>query len=140
MVIAPYILLPSAAFAVILMVLFIRLVAGSRNAVLNAHIVQSFMAKEETNIPVLNLLLSQDHKYALVELNDKDPIRLIRAFGDKLVSQTISLSNLATKGRTVSIARQDFSHPAISFDLPPEEVLNPWAKSLIDQNRRGAQS
>jgi len=140
MIIEPYILLPSAAFFVILMIIFIRLVAGARNAVLTENKIMSFIAKEETNIPILNLLLSQDHKYALVELDDKDPVRLIRTFGDKLVSQTISLSILVTRGRTVSIERQDFSHPAIRFDLPPEDALTPWAKSFIYQNKAGVQS
>ncbi|MBL4739750.1 MAG: hypothetical protein JKY12_02080 [Sneathiella sp.] len=140
MVIEPYILLPISAFFTILMILFIRLIAGARNAVLTENKIRSFVAEEETNVPVRNLLLSQDNKYALVELDDKDPLRLIRTFGDKLVSQTISLSILVTKGRTVSIVRQDFSHPAISFDLPPEDALSPWAKSIIEENKLGVQS
>lgn len=137
MAIEPYILLPSAAFAVVLMILFIRLVAGPRDAALTDAAVRSFIAAEETNVVIKNIVLSQDNKYALVELADADPLRLVRTFGDKLVFQTITPASLKTKGRTVSIGRQDFSHPAISFDLPPEKGLSQWAKSLIENNKIG---
>ncbi len=131
--IEPYILTPSAALAVLFMVLFIRLIAGSRNAYLTDGNVTEFLSKEETSIELQHLLISDDNRYALIELKDKDPFRLVRSFGDKIVMQSISPEDLKSKNQKIRIPRKDISHPAITFQFPKDYSPTGWLGSPIDK-------
>ncbi len=134
MMIEPYILIPSSALAVLFMVLFIRLVAGPRNACLTESNVRDFLSKEETGVELRHLLISEDNKFALTQLKDKDPLRLVRSFGDKIVMQSILPEDLESNTQQILISRKDISHPAITFQFPKDYSPPDWLLSSNDKN------
>ncbi len=118
MVIEPYILIPSAAAAVLVMVLYIRFMTGARNMLLTETNIQMFLSKEEVGVPVKTILISDDGRAALISLTDPQPLRLIRSFGDKMVMQMISEADIqkpVQEKTGLVVKRQDIGHGPLIF-------------------------
>ncbi|MEP3247177.1 MAG: hypothetical protein ABJN40_10410 [Sneathiella sp.] len=119
MAIAPYILIPSATLAVLLMILFIRLMTGRRNAHLEEATVRDFLSHEEAGISISGLSIDETGTAALIKLEDEHPLRLIRSFGDRMVMQILEFSDLQIEEHSddgaLYIKRQDISHPGFRF-------------------------
>ncbi|GEM_PF-4569622 len=118
MVIEPYILIPSAAAAVLVMVLYIRFMTGARNMQLTETNIRLFLSQEEVGVPVQTILISDDGRAALISLSDPHPLRLIRSFGDKMVMQVISEADIQTpvQGKIgLVVKRQDIGHGPLTF-------------------------
>ncbi|GLQ06386.1 hypothetical protein [Sneathiella chinensis] len=127
----PLALVTGATIAVILMVTFIRLMTGSRQARIDEATVRDFLAHEEINVPVLDILLSEDHRAALVRLDDPAPIRLIRSFGNTLVMQVLSNGEIQPQPNRIVIARQDMGHPATTLSLREGQPLPGWLSPIL---------
>jgi len=122
----PLILLSGSAVAVTFMVFFIRLIAGGRNAEVVDGKIRSYLALEETNVPIRDILISTDQKAALVHLHDANSIRLIRCFGDKYVMQNLEHLAINPVTQGIKIARQDISHPALFFSIDHNSPTPKW--------------
>ncbi|MBL4667299.1 MAG: hypothetical protein JKY04_07975 [Sneathiella sp.] len=132
MQIEPYILLPIAALFVSVVIVFIRLVAGPRNATVTEEKCLQLMAFEEPDTSIDRICVSQDNKAALLLTGSNQPIRLVRQHGDKLVLQTPDISDIKTGGGQsglIQISRQDFSHPEISILCGSREAKT-WQNRL----------
>lgn len=130
MVIEPHILIPSATLAVMIMILAIRLVAGPRNAVLTEAGIRTFLTNEETGVTIQDILISKDQKYALIQLTDPIPLRLIRSFGDKYVMQGLEPEDLEFNAQKLKIARQDIAHGELDFVIPTQFLPESWSSLL----------
>ncbi len=130
MEIEPHILVPSATLAVLIMILAIRLIAGPRNVVLRETDIRAFLAKEETSVPIQDILISKNKKYALIQLSDPTPLRLIRSFGDKYVMQSLDPKDLDVDAQTVKVARQDIAHSGLVFELSTQKLPDSWSSLL----------
>ncbi len=120
MAIDPLILLPAAGIAVLVVILFIRLVAGRRDARLTAEDLPAFLRFQEPEREVACAVISEDGRYALIRWRDGSEIGLVRGFGDKLVYQSlaaeeISKCTLDTNAHALEIPRQGFAFPPVIF-------------------------
>ena len=134
MQIEPYILLPIAAAFVLVVIVFIRLVAGSRNAIVSKESCTELLSYEEPDNIIENILVAHDNTAALILTCNKVPLRLVRRHGDKVVLQTLSPADIEPTNEPsmgFSIHRQDFSHPAIQLNCTPDEAST-WAILLRD--------
>lgn len=122
MVIDPAILLPIAAFAVLLVVLFIRAVSGHRQATVNETSARDFLRSHEPFLEITALHIDIAGKTAVVSWQETDKIGLIRAFGDKLVLQTFVHDDIRAKsgidgGQQLLFPRQGIAHPPTTVHL-----------------------
>ncbi|MEH6494835.1 MAG: hypothetical protein V7740_03750 [Pseudomonas marincola] len=132
MQIEPYILLPIAALFVGIVIVFIRLVAGPRNAKITEEGCLQLMKFEEPETNVHTICISLDQSAALLLTDAAVPLRLVRRHGDKLVLQIPDISDVKTtaaKNGLIQIRRQDFSHPAINIQCEIQDAIN-WQTSL----------
>ncbi len=117
--IAPYILIPSATLAVLLMILFIRLMTGRRDMHLEETTLRNFLSYEEPGIAISDLSIDETGTAALIKLEEEPPLRLVRSFGDRMVMQVLEISDLQIEEHgddgTLYIKRQDISHPGFHF-------------------------
>ncbi|MEX0583856.1 MAG: hypothetical protein WD185_09315 [Sneathiella sp.] len=120
MAIDPLVLLPAAGIAVLIVILYIRLVAGRRDARLTREGLTVFLSDQEPEREVTRFIISEDGKYALIRWRDGGDIGLVRGFGDKLVYQSLAAEELSkcawdTEGRALKIPRQGLAFPPIMF-------------------------
>lgn len=116
MEIDPVILVPGAAVAVLLMILYIRLVIGRREALLEEAEVTAFLRLQAPDLTLDRLLISADRKSALVFWRDQQAIGLVRSFGNKFVLQSIAETTLRpSTNEVVHIPRQGLAHPPLDF-------------------------
>ncbi|MEX1035372.1 MAG: hypothetical protein WDZ54_05410 [Sneathiella sp.] len=120
MAIDPLVLLPAAGIAVLIVILYIRLVAGRRDARLTPEGLTVFLRDQEPEREVTRFVISEDKRYALIHWRDGGDIGLVRGFGDKLVYQSLAAEELSkcawhTEGRALKIPRQGFAFPPIMF-------------------------
>ncbi|WP_339630552.1 hypothetical protein [uncultured Sneathiella sp.] len=120
MAIDPLVLLPAAGIAVLIVIIYIRLVAGRRDARLTTEELDTFLRFQEPERTVARSALSEDGKYALIRWCDGEGIGLVRGFGDKLVYQSLTAEDLSkctldTNAHALRIPRQGFAFPPIIF-------------------------
>ncbi len=121
MEIDPIILLPGAAIAVLLMILYIRLVAGRREVLLEEGEVKDFLGLQAPDLTLDHLVISRDRKSALVIWQGEENVGIVCSFGNKLVLQSVQKSALSyNTERTVHIPRQGLTHPAVVFQAPDD--------------------
>jgi len=132
--IEPYILLPIAASFVLIVIVFIRAVAGPRNVIISKENCSELLSFEEPENKIERLLLSLDNAAALMLTSNENPLRLVRRHGDKVVLQTLNSSDIepvTDQSDLISIHRQDFSHPAIKISCTVDEAST-WVAILDD--------
>ena len=122
-VIDPFILLPIAAVAVLLVVLFIRAVSGHRQALVTEKSAREFLKSHEPHLNITSIQVSENEKAAVVLWQETDDIGLIRSFGDKLVLQNFDQADITNKSGTdgqhkIMFPRQGLAHPPAAVDLP----------------------
>ncbi|MAZ04584.1 MAG: hypothetical protein CMN56_15730 [Sneathiella sp.] len=120
MAIDPLVLLPAAGIAVLVVILYIRLVAGRRDARLTAEALPAFLQFQEPEREVARSVISEDGRYALIRWRDGSDIGLVRGFGDKLVYQSLAVEELSkctldTNAHALKIPRQGFAFPPVIF-------------------------
>ena len=120
MEIDPAILVPAAAFAVLVMILYIRLIAGRREASIDEAGIRAFLALQVPELSPDQILISEDGKAALIIWEETDKTNLVRCFGDKLVMQplattVISKSDLDPAFEGLQIPRQGLTLPPLLF-------------------------
>ncbi|MCR9212081.1 MAG: hypothetical protein NXI13_00070 [Proteobacteria bacterium] len=126
MEIDPIILVPGAGVAVLLMILYIRFVAGHREAILEEAGVTAFLQLQAPDHRLDRLFVSQNRKSALVFWQDEEVVGIVRSFGNKLVLQILPHSILASNSDgAVLIPRQGLTHPPLHF-VTSEEMPVPF--------------
>ncbi|MCF8466690.1 MAG: hypothetical protein K9G33_04755 [Sneathiella sp.] len=126
MALNPLILLPAAALAVLIVILFIRLVAGRRDADLTPGTLTVFLRDQEPGENIIRSVISGDGKYALVQWQNGKGIGLVRSFGDKLVLQMLGSGILdkcdwRSDNTLLHIPRQGFAFPSVKFACEEED-------------------
>ena len=134
MAIDPLILLPAAALAVLIVILYIRLVAGRREVALTPDMLTTFLQDQEPDISIIDRVISLDKKYAIVNWSANSDIGVIRSFGNKLVLQLLASRDLAkiewqTDTRALKIPRQGLAFPAVKFEY--EEVGDDTLRNIL---------
>ncbi|MZR32101.1 hypothetical protein [Sneathiella litorea] len=127
MAIDPLILLPASALAVLFVILFIRLVAGPREAYLTPERLAAFLSDQEPDDKIVSSVISGDKRYALVHWQNGKGIGLVRSFGNKLVLQMLGREMLEKctwrdNATVLYIPRQGFAFPAVKFACDPSDL------------------
>jgi len=128
-----YILLPAATFFVLLLIGFIRLLTGARNAQLTKVTCTEFFNIEEPDVSISNIIISEDNSCALIITNAKKPFFLIRPHGDKLVLQALpeNLSGITQiAGNALKFPRLNIAHPPAILKLPDNAQNCDWFSTL----------
>ncbi|MCG8491807.1 MAG: hypothetical protein MI743_09360 [Sneathiellales bacterium] len=123
--IEPYILIPAAAAAVFLMVMFIRFMTGKKDMVLSDQIIKRYFADEEMGVPLKLVTLGAEGRYALVWLSTSSPLRMLRSFGHKIVQQELRYQDLVfdkNRPTKVCINSQDVAHSRVSFEISESDL------------------
>ncbi|MEH6527737.1 MAG: hypothetical protein V7723_16840 [Sneathiella sp.] len=106
----------------LLVVLFIRAVSGHRQAAVTENSARGFLSLHEPHLHIASLQIDRNEKTAVVSWQETDDIGLVRSFGDKLVLQTFSRSDLIQKSEAdgdynIQFPRQGFAHPPAAVKL-----------------------
>lgn len=124
-----YILLLGAAIAVLLLILFIRLMTGRRNIAMSPQTCEALLAAIEPNLSLETLTVSRDKTCALGKAQNKNLILLFRGLGNKPVLQTVTdMGQLHVREDGLHIDRQDISHPAAHIQTHESSALEFWAQ------------
>ncbi len=124
-----YILLLGAAIAVLLLILFIRLMTGRRNIALDRQTCEALLAAIEPDLILGTLTISHDKNCALGIAQNEKLLLLFRGLGNKPVLQTITnLDQLHIREDGLYIDRQDIGHPAAHIRTSEGPTLKYWTQ------------
>ncbi|WP_169542933.1 hypothetical protein [Sneathiella aquimaris] len=135
MQIEPYILIPAAALAVLIMIGLIRLISGSKNLLLSEKAIRTHLRFEQPDLEIQSILVSTDKHAALVVPVQDKTLRLVRSFGNKIVMQMVERDGLhltAASPTTTLIDRQDWGHPALKLSFE-EKTIQSLKKLLLEE-------
>ena len=124
-----YILLLGASGAVLLLILFIRLMTGRRNVAMNPKTCEALLAAMEPDLSLEMLTISRDKTCALGKAQSKNLLLLFRGLGNKPVLQTVTdLDQLHVREDGLHVDRQDIAHPAAHIQTHESSALEFWTQ------------
>ena len=131
-----YILLLGAAIAVLLLILFIRLMTGRRNIQLGPQICETLLLEIEPDLSLEKLTVSDDNSCALGKARNENLFLLFRALGNKPVLQTVTdLDQLDVREDGLHMDRQDIGHPPAHIKIRDSQTLEFWAQIKREETR-----